>query len=166
MQLIFCMQLNIKVFHKLILSLLTGVARMPKIPKITSLQYLINDLLDYLGFRHVHRPPNHGSNTLHKCQSKTIGNDNFYLKKRRQRPGFNNYVFLDRNFINYTNIIPVIIFNKKEEDFKLDLKNMRKQGPKVEKLVFSFVDFLVKMIYAKRQKSQLFLSDYLMFCPR
>ena len=60
----------------------------------------------------------------------------------------------------------MIIFNKKEEDFKLDLKNMRKQGPKAEKLVFSFVDFLVKMIYAKRQKSQLFLSDYLMFCPR
>ena len=82
MKLIFCMQGNIKVFNKLILSFLTGVASLPKIPKITSLQYLTNDMLDYLDCRYVHRPPNHESNQLHKCQSKTIANDNFYLKKR------------------------------------------------------------------------------------
>ena len=82
MQLIFCMQGNIKVFNKLILSFLTGVASLPKIPKITSLQYLTNYMLDYLDFRYVHRPPNHENNSLHKCQSKTIANDHFYLKKR------------------------------------------------------------------------------------
>ena len=77
MQLIFCMEGNIKAFHKLILSFLTAVASMPKIPKITSLQYLTNDMVDYLDFSYVHRVPNHESNPLHKCQSKTIANDNF-----------------------------------------------------------------------------------------
>ena len=81
-QLIFCMQGNIKVFNKLILSFLTGVASLPKIPKI-SLQYLTNDMLDYLDFRYVHRPPNHESNPLHKCHSKTTANDNFYFKKKK-----------------------------------------------------------------------------------
>ena len=38
-------------------------------------------MLDYLDFRYVHRPPNHESNSHHKCQSKAIANDNFYLKK-------------------------------------------------------------------------------------
>ena len=38
-------------------------------------------MLDYLDFRSVHRPPNHESNPLHKCQSKTIANDDFYLKR-------------------------------------------------------------------------------------
>ena len=38
-------------------------------------------MLDYLDFRYVHRPPNHENNPLRKCQSKTIANDNFYLKK-------------------------------------------------------------------------------------
>ena len=95
MQLIFCMQGNIKFFNKLILSLLTGVASLPKILKITSLQYLTNDMLDYLDFRYVHRPPNHESNPLQKCHSKTFANDNFHLKKkRRYRSGFNNDVFL------------------------------------------------------------------------
>ena len=75
------MQGNIKVFHKLILSFLAGVASIPKITKITSLQYLTNDMLDYFDFRYVHRPPNHESNPLHKCESKTIASDNFYLKK-------------------------------------------------------------------------------------
>ena len=70
----FRMQGNIKVFNKLILSFLTGVASLPKIHKITSLQYLTNDMLDYLDCRYVHRPPNHESNQLHKCQSKTIAN--------------------------------------------------------------------------------------------
>ena len=83
MQLIFCMQENIKVFNNLILSFLTGVASLPKIPKITSLQYLTNDMLDYLDFRYVHRPPNHQSNPLDKCQSETIANDNFYLRKKK-----------------------------------------------------------------------------------
>ena len=82
MKFIFCMQGNIKVFNKLKLSFLTGVVSLPKISKITSLQYLTNDMLDYLDCRYVHRP-NHESNQLHKCQSKTIANDNFYLKKRR-----------------------------------------------------------------------------------
>ena len=59
MQLIFCMQGNIKVFNKLILSFLTGVASLPKIPKITSLQYLTNGMLDDLDFSYVHGPPNH-----------------------------------------------------------------------------------------------------------
>ena len=77
MQLIFCMQGNIKVFNKLILSFLTGVASLPKIHKITSLRYLSNDMLDYLDCRYVHRSPNHGSNQLHKCQSRTIANDSF-----------------------------------------------------------------------------------------
>ena len=85
MQLIYCMQGNMKVFNKLILSYLTGVASLPKTPKITSLQYLTNDMLDYLGCRYVHRTPNHESNPLHKCQSKTIANDNFYLKKKESR---------------------------------------------------------------------------------
>ena len=83
MQLIFCVQGNIKVFNNLILSFLTGVASLPKIPKITSLQYLTNDMLDYLDFRYVLRPPNHESNPLHKCQSKIIANDNFYLKQKK-----------------------------------------------------------------------------------
>ena len=81
MQLVFWMQGNIKVFHKLILSFLTGVTSMPTIPKITSSRYITNDVLDYLGFRYVHRPPNHESNPLRKFQSKTIANDNFFLKK-------------------------------------------------------------------------------------
>ena len=71
MQLNFCMQGNIKVLHKLIVSFLTNLAIMPKIPKITRLQYLTNDMLDYLDFRYVHRPPIHESNPLHQCQSKT-----------------------------------------------------------------------------------------------
>ena len=85
MQLIFCMEGNIKVFNKLILSFLTGVVSLPKIHKITSLQYLTNDMLDYLDCRYVHRPPNHESNQLHKCQSKTIANNNFYLKKKESK---------------------------------------------------------------------------------
>ena len=52
---------------------------------------------------------------------------------------------------SHTNIILVIIFNKKS--VKVDLQNMRKQGKKVEKLIFNFVDSLVKMIYARRQKA-------------
>ena len=48
----------------------------------------------------------------------------------------------------------VIIFNKKS--VKVDLQNMRKQGAKVEKLIFNFVDSLVKMIYARRQKANSF----------
>ena len=65
MKLIFCMQGNIKAFNKLILSFLTGVASLPKIPKITSLQYLTNDMLDYLDSRFVHGPPNHESNPIY-----------------------------------------------------------------------------------------------------
>ena len=57
---------------------------------------------------------------------------------------------------SHTNIILVIIFNKKEEDVKVDLQNMRKQGAKVEKLIFNFVDSLVKMIYARHQKANCF----------
>ena len=83
MQLIFCMRRNIKVFHKWILSFLSGVASMPKIPKITSLQYLTNDMLGYLDFRYVHQTSNHEGNPLHKCQSETIANDNFYFKKKK-----------------------------------------------------------------------------------
>ena len=52
-------------------------------------------MLDYLDFRYADRSPNHESNPLQKCHSKTIANDNFYLKKkRRYRSGFNNDVFL------------------------------------------------------------------------
>ena len=38
----------------------------------------------------------------------------------------------------------------------VDLQNMRKQGAKVEKLVFNFADFFVKMIYARSQKANCF----------
>ena len=64
--------------YKLILSFLTGVVSMPKLPKIASLQYSY-----YLNFSYVHKPPSHESNPLHKCQSKTIANDCFYLKKKK-----------------------------------------------------------------------------------
>ena len=84
MQLIFSMQGNIKVFHKSILTFLTGVACIPKIPKITNLQYPANDMLGYVDFRFAHRPPNHQSNLLHKCQSNTIAND-FYSNKKEGR---------------------------------------------------------------------------------
>ena len=40
----------------------------------------------------------------------------------------------------------MIILNKKEEGVQVDWQNMRKQGATVEKLIFNFVDFLVKMI--------------------
>ena len=43
----------------------------------------------------------------------------------------------------------MIILNKREESVKVDLQNMRKQGATVEKLIFHFVDFLVKMISSK-----------------
>ena len=59
----------------------------------------------------------------------------------------------------YTNIILVIIFNKKEESIKVDLQNMRKQGAKVEKILFNFVEFLVKMIYTRRQKTNCFFLN-------
>ena len=64
---------------------MTGVVRLPKIPKITSLQYLTNGMLDDLDFRYIYGPPKHESNPLHKYQSKTIANDNFYLKKKEGR---------------------------------------------------------------------------------
>ena len=51
------MQVNIKVFHKLIMSLLTTVARHAQSPQKTSLQYLRNDMLDYLDFWYVPRAP-------------------------------------------------------------------------------------------------------------
>ena len=87
MELIFCMHGNIKLFHKFILSFLPGVAIMPKSPKITSLQYLLNDMLDYLDFRYLHRPPCFESNQLHKCQSKAVVKDYFYLKKEEKGQG-------------------------------------------------------------------------------
>ena len=58
----------------------------------------------------------------------------------------------------------MIIFN--EKGVKVDLQNTRKQGAKVEKLIFHFVDSLVKMIYARRQKANCFFSEWLIFCPR
>ena len=87
MKLIFCMLINIKVFgkliisflievvfldadkhkvfHKLILSFLTAVAGVPNVPKIKRLQYLRNDILDYLDFLYMQRPPSHGNNVLY-----------------------------------------------------------------------------------------------------
>ena len=56
---------NIKVFHKLILSFLTVAAIMLKLPKITSFQYLRNDMLDYLDLWHMHSPTSHETNLLH-----------------------------------------------------------------------------------------------------
>ena len=47
-----------------------------------------------------------------------------------------------------------MIFNKK--GVKVDLQNIRKQAAKVEKLIFNFVDFLVKMIYGRHQKVKCF----------
>ena len=52
----------------------------------------------------------------------------------------------------------VIIFNKKEGVI-VDLQNMRKQGAKMEKLIFNFVYFLGKNDIRKTPKSQLFFSD-------
>ena len=52
-------------------------------------------------------------------------------------------------FQSQTNITPMIILNKKEEGVKVDFQNMRKQGVTVEKLIFNFVDFLVKMISSR-----------------
>ena len=49
----------------------------------------------------------------------------------------------------------VIIFNKKEGVI-VDLQNMKKQVAKMEKFIFNFVDFLVKAIYARRQKANYF----------
>ena len=37
---------------------------MPKVPKITSLHYLRNDMVDYLDFWYVYRPQSHGNNLL------------------------------------------------------------------------------------------------------
>ena len=86
MQLNFCMQGNIKVLDKLILSFLTNLAIMPKIPKITRFQYLTNDMLDYLDFSYVHRPPIHESNPLLNV-SQILVNDNFFLKKESRDQG-------------------------------------------------------------------------------
>ena len=41
---------SIKVLHKSILSFLTVLAMHDKVPKITSLQFLRNDVLDYRDF--------------------------------------------------------------------------------------------------------------------
>ena len=43
----------------------------------------------------------------------------------------------------------MIILNKKEEGVRVDLQNMRKKGATMEKLIFNFVDFLVKMISSR-----------------
>ena len=43
----------------------------------------------------------------------------------------------------------MIVLNKKEEGVQVDWQNMRKQGAAVEKLIFNFVDFLVKMISSR-----------------
>ena len=42
----------------------------------------------------------------------------------------------------------MIILNKKE-GVQVDWQNMRKQGATVEKWIFNFVDFLVKMISSR-----------------
>ena len=55
----FYMQVDIKVFHKLILPFMTGVARHAQVPKITSLQYFRKNMLDYLDIWYEHRPPSH-----------------------------------------------------------------------------------------------------------
>ena len=81
MQLVFYMEENIKFFYKLILLFLNGVASMLRITKITSLQYVTNDMLDYFGFSYVHRPPNNESNPLRKCQSKIIANVNLIAQR-------------------------------------------------------------------------------------
>ena len=72
MKLIFCIQVGIRVFHKLGLLFLAGVASMPKVPKITSLQYLRNDTIDYLDFWNVHRPLSHANYLLHKSIKRII----------------------------------------------------------------------------------------------
>ena len=61
----FYMQVNIKVFHKLILSFLTDTASMSKVPKISSFQYLRNVNQDYFDFCYVHRPPTHTQSKIH-----------------------------------------------------------------------------------------------------
>ena len=56
---------------------------MPKVGKITSLQYLTKDKLVYLDFRYVHRTPSHGHNLLHVSITETITNDYFSAKIRK-----------------------------------------------------------------------------------
>ena len=46
------------------MSLLTTVARHAQSPQKTSLQYLRNDMLDYLDFWYVPRAPRHGKGFL------------------------------------------------------------------------------------------------------
>ena len=159
MALILCIEGNMKVFRKLIHSFLTGMSSMPKIPEITSLQYFTNDILNYLDFKYVHRSPNHESNPLHKCQSKAIADDNFYLKKEVRDQGSITMFSCSEIFYSYTNITLAIILNKKQERVMIDLQNVSKQSVKVEKLVFNFVDFLAKIICARRQKLYCFFSD-------
>ena len=80
MKLIFCVHGNIKFFHNLIASFLTGLPSMPQLPKVISLCYLRNDMLDCPDFWYVNRPPTHENNLLY-CQSKAIADDYVYLKK-------------------------------------------------------------------------------------
>ena len=51
----------------------------------------------------------------------------------------------------------MIIFSKKEGGI-VDLQNMKKQGAKMEKLIFNFVYFFGKDDIRKKPKSQLFFS--------
>ena len=72
-------------------------------------------MLDYLDFRYVHRPLNHESNPLQKCHSKTIANDNFYLKKKEDIGQGSIMMFSCFEILkSHTNIILVTIFNKKK----------------------------------------------------
>ena len=57
----------------------------------------------------------------------------------------------------------MIILNKKEEVAKVDLQNVRKQGATVEKLIFSFADFLVKLISSRSLKANCFFLTSISF---
>ena len=56
----------------------------------------------------------------------------------------------------------MVILNKKE-GVKVDWQNMRKQGATVEKLIFNFVDFMVKMISSRSQKANCFFLTSISF---
>ena len=56
---------------------------MPKVLKIISLQYLRNDMVDYLDFWYVYRPPSCGNNLLHmSVNQRLLQMINFFSKMK------------------------------------------------------------------------------------
>ena len=64
MKMLLCMQVNISDFISWYYPFWLVWLGMFKVPKITSLQYHRDDILDYLHFWYVQRPSGHGNNLL------------------------------------------------------------------------------------------------------